>query len=129
RNPYSRLWLWIPGSLLVRRPRMTAVRIIVIARSVSSEAIQTVAGCEILDCFAYARNDGRASCAHVRHTQIARRAVFACAVGQITPMLARVPPPIRGAYRDRHGRWLRDAMDAVSHETNEHIAYGEVVWS
>jgi hypothetical protein len=39
----------------------------------------------------------------------------------------RVPPPIRGALRDRHERWKRDAMDAVSHETNEMIADGEVV--
>jgi hypothetical protein len=41
----------------------------------------------------------------------------------------RIPPPIRGALRDRHERWKRDAMDTVSHETNEMIADGEVVWS
>ena len=25
----------------------------------------------------------------------------------------RHPVPARGAYRDRHGRWVRDAMDAA----------------
>jgi hypothetical protein len=37
--------------------------------------------------------------------------------------------PARGAYRDRHGRWARDAMDAVRHETNDAATYGEVAWS
>src|ERR1700731_409136 len=27
-------------------------------------------------------------------------------------LLIRYPVPTRGAYRDRHGRWVRDAMDA-----------------
>src|SRR5262245_31270132 len=40
----------------------------------------------------------------------------------------RVPPSIRGTLRDRHERWKRDAVDAASHETNEMIADGEVVW-
>jgi hypothetical protein len=35
----------------------------------------------------------------------------------------------QGAYRDRHGRWKRDAMDAIGHEMNDAIADGEVVWS
>jgi hypothetical protein len=52
-----------------------------------------------------------------------------CAVGQITTILPRVPHPIRGAFRDRHERWARDAMDAMSHETTETIADGEIVWS
>ena len=26
-------------------------------------------------------------------------------------MFPGIPPPARGAYRDRHGRWKRDAMD------------------
>jgi hypothetical protein len=42
--------------------------------------------------------------------------------------LAR-PAAARGALRDRHERWKRDAMDAMSHETNDDIADGEVVWS
>jgi hypothetical protein len=27
---------------------------------------------------------------------------------------SRHPAPMRGAYRDRHGRWVRDAMDAAA---------------
>jgi hypothetical protein len=50
-----------------------------------------------------------------------------CRANQNDP--SRVPHSPRGAFRDRHGRWARDAMDAMSHETNEHIADGEVVWS
>jgi hypothetical protein len=41
----------------------------------------------------------------------------------------RRPVPARGALRDRHERWERDAMDAIFHETNDDIADGEVVWS
>jgi hypothetical protein len=42
--------------------------------------------------------------------------------------------PARGAYRDRHGRWAWDAMDAavsgaVDARTNDAATYGEVAWS
>jgi hypothetical protein len=30
------------------------------------------------------------------------------------PYNSRHPAPMRGAYRDRHGRWARDAMDAAA---------------
>jgi hypothetical protein len=30
----------------------------------------------------------------------------------------RHPVPTRGAYRDRHGRWMRDAVDAAARETS-----------
>ena len=30
------------------------------------------------------------------------------------PYNSRHPAPARGAYRDRHGRWVRDAMDAAA---------------
>src|SRR5260370_36285026 len=43
--------------------------------------------------------------------------------------LAAVPLPARGALRDRHERWVRDAMDAVARETNVASADGEAVWS
>jgi hypothetical protein len=38
-----------------------------------------------------------------------------------------------GAYRDRHGRWAGDAMDALASgailaRTNDAVAYGEVAW-
>src|SRR5471030_3040568 len=45
------------------------------------------------------------------------------------------PVPHRGAYRDRHGRWARDAVDAaasgarIARWTNDAFADGEVVWS
>jgi hypothetical protein len=35
----------------------------------------------------------------------------------------------RGAFRDRHGRWVRDAMDAGARLTGARFADGEVVWS
>jgi hypothetical protein len=31
-----------------------------------------------------------------------------------SPLQTRHPAPARGAYRDRHGRWARDAMDAAA---------------
>jgi hypothetical protein len=44
------------------------------------------------------------------------------------------PVPTRGALRGRHGRWVRDAVDATvsAHESvraNDTKADGEVVWS
>jgi hypothetical protein len=39
--------------------------------------------------------------------------ICACAVGQITGNFPRVPCPPGGAFRDRHERWTRDAMDAL----------------
>jgi hypothetical protein len=36
--------------------------------------------------------------------------------------IVAIPHP-QGAYRDRHGRWARDAMDAACQETND-IARG-----
>jgi hypothetical protein len=44
------------------------------------------------------------------------------------------PVPIRGAFRDRHGRWVRDAVDvkrrsAIFARTNGVFTDGEVVWS
>jgi hypothetical protein len=38
--------------------------------------------------------------------------IFACDVGQITGTSSRIPRFLRGAFRDRHGRWAREAMDA-----------------
>jgi hypothetical protein len=43
----------------------------------------------------------------------------ACLVGQITSTLPGIPRPCRGALRDRHERWLRDAMDAARQQTND----------
>jgi hypothetical protein len=34
----------------------------------------------------------------------------------------------RGAFRDRHERWVRDAMDAAVSQDERHDADGEVVW-
>jgi hypothetical protein len=38
----------------------------------------------------------------------------ACAVGQIKSTSSPVPRSSRGAFRDRHERWARDAMDALA---------------
>jgi hypothetical protein len=70
---------------------------------------------------------------HARHAQIARRAILPHAVGialhpKSVASFAR-PALTRGALRDRHERWERDAMDAACHETNDVAADGEVVWS
>jgi hypothetical protein len=37
---------------------------------------------------------------------------------QITPTTPAIPVPARGAYRDRHGRWVRDAVDAAASGAN-----------
>jgi hypothetical protein len=42
-----------------------------------------------------------------------------CVVGQISGFSSRVPRSLRGAYRDRHERWLRDAMDAWHQPTSD----------
>jgi hypothetical protein len=34
------------------------------------------------------------------------------------PYNSRHPAPARGAYRDRHGRWVRDAVDAAASGAN-----------
>jgi hypothetical protein len=43
--------------------------------------------------------------------------------------LSRPSRPGRGTYRDRHGRWAWDAVDADALLTNGADADGEVVWS
>jgi hypothetical protein len=54
---------------------------------------------------------------------------------QIISLFVAIPCPMRGAFRDRHGRWVRGAMAAMassranSARTNDVIADGEVVWS
>jgi hypothetical protein len=37
--------------------------------------------------------------------------------GKSTPLIA-ASSPTRGALRDRHERWVRDAMDVLARETN-----------
>jgi len=74
-------------------------------------------------CSAGARNDGRVSCCmHVMHklpvVPICRTSLgLRCRANQ-NDSLARLAPT-RGALRDRHGRRLRDAMDAVCQTTND----------
>ena len=53
----------------------------------------------------------------------------ACLVGQITSTLPGIPRPCRGALRDRHERWLRDAMDVARQQTNDvcHVRRSRVV--
>ena len=59
---------------------------------------------------------------------------FCFQLTQIISLSVAVPCPMRGAFRDRHGRWARDAVDAVASSrllawTNDADADGEVVWS
>jgi len=50
-------------------------------------------------------------------------------------IISRHPASARGAYRDRHGRWKRDAVDvrvlkrADSARTKAFLADGKGVWS
>jgi hypothetical protein len=48
-------------------------------------------------------------------------------------LIPAVPHPMRGAYRDRHGRWVWDAMAATASGAKAPgetlVADGEVVWS
>ena len=59
-----------------------------------------------------------------------RRRQFACDVGQIRSISPRIPCPPGGAYRDRHGRWARDAM-AVGLRTRRmrFLADDKAAWS
>jgi hypothetical protein len=41
----------------------------------------------------------------------------------------RSVPMNRGAFRDRHERWARDAVDALARKTSAFEADGEVVWA
>ena len=43
--------------------------------------------------------------------------------------IPRRPASIGGAFRDRHGRGRRDAVDALAHQTKVLEADGEAVWS
>src|SRR5689334_1635101 len=54
---------------------------------------------------------------------------FAFPEAQIRCMSIPVPPPLRGALRDRHERWVRDAMDVFARKTSGESTDGEGVWS
>jgi hypothetical protein len=44
--------------------------------------------------------------------------------------ISSCPAHTRGAFRDRHERWVRDAMDARSaKDESARLADGEAVWS
>jgi hypothetical protein len=60
--------------------------------------------------------------------QSSRKKYFPWSRPQITGKF-RASRSIGGAYRDRHGRWVRDAVDAAALLTNGAGADGEVVWS
>ena len=53
---------------------------------------------------------------------------FAFTEMQITCMTLPIPHP-QGALRDRHGRWARDAVDAIMLQDVQCVADGQVVWS
>jgi hypothetical protein len=45
------------------------------------------------------------------HVKPFRQKYFSFSETRIRPMFRSVPHPLGGAYRDRHGRWARDAVD------------------
>jgi hypothetical protein len=53
---------------------------------------------------------------------------FASPLSQITCII-RSSCLTRGAFRDRHERWVRDAMDMMRHLTKRLIVYGQAAWS
>jgi hypothetical protein len=68
-----------------------------------------------------------------KSVQPSQRKYSASRLPQITIRVSAVPAR-KGAYRDRHGRWAGDAMDALASgailaRTNDAVAYGEVAWS
>ena len=90
-----------------------------------------------LDAGASPRNDARgcdAKCMPDQHNLPVVPTCRSCPSPQIRTIIPRIPHPRRGAARDRHGRWERDAMDAAASgaiiaPTNDADADGEVVWS
>jgi hypothetical protein len=64
--------------------------------------------------------------------QPSREKYFCFHLTQITGLFSPVPRPLRGAYRDRHGRWVWDAMAATASGAKAPgealVADGEVVW-
>jgi hypothetical protein len=72
--------------------------------------------------------------ANHRHRVQPSREKYSCfLLTQITGLFTAVPHPMRGAYRDRHGRWVWDAMAATASGAKAPdetlVADGEVVWS
>jgi hypothetical protein len=57
------------------------------------------------------------------HVQPCVKKYFDSLLSQNHFYIHRCPGPHRGAFRDRHGRWVRDAMDAACQKTND-IARG-----
>jgi hypothetical protein len=49
---------------------------------------------------------------HFRPVQPIQKKYFCFSESQITAISLAIPSSLRGAFRDRHGRWERDAMDA-----------------
>jgi hypothetical protein len=69
--------------------------------------------------FACAADSPDGQIAHACHAQIARRANLSQPDGiAVTPQISgrfrAVPSSPRGALRDRHERWERDAVDAMA---------------
>jgi hypothetical protein len=57
------------------------------------------------------------------------REKYCSSVFQKNMIVSTYPASTGGAYRDRHGRGKRDAMDAVARTTRRAGAYGKNVWS
>jgi len=58
--------------------------------------------------------DGQITSDFQKSCQAPKSKIFRLAVGQISARDFGRPVPTRGALRDRHGRWVRDAVDAAA---------------
>jgi hypothetical protein len=56
------------------------------------------------------------------------RKIFRFVLTPNHPHNPRIPRPQRGAARDRHERWVWDAVDAAAREANVPAADGEIAW-
>ena len=62
---------------------------------------------------------------HSKPVQPSREKYSASRSPQITPTTPRHPAPTRGAYRDRHGRWVRGAV-AAARRARKKFSQGEL---
>jgi hypothetical protein len=85
--------------------------------------------CGHLDAFCRLRAQANFSCYFnlICPVQSSREKYFCFHPTQITGLLC-ASRPIRGAFRDRHERGRRDAVDAAALLTDGAQADGEVVW-
>jgi hypothetical protein len=73
--------------------------------------------------------DGQIASLYQKSRQALPLKIFYFRFSEIHGLSPSVPHSPRGALRDRHGRWERDAMDALVRLDVAGDADGETVWS